>query len=186
MDLPLELGAVTLEQTADTSGTRLRLIVGHRVYGTGAELSVPELQELAGTLLQWLDDHGHAMPAVPAGWVLVEASLQDTDEDEPDTSRPPADEAGFGMLVVVRDQNRVLIQRADPWVRASGELLDELAHRDTQWSTVNGLEVTLRDDAGSSCRYLVRPDVSAPSGTVVLQRMASLLPDVSAVPEHTR
>ncbi len=77
------------------------------------------------------------------------------------------------------------ITRADPWVLAHSDLLDEL-RTSRPFCVVNGLELKLRDSAGATTRYLARPDVSCPSGTVVLQQMMPLLPAMSAAPEHQR
>ena len=190
MDLPLELdtrsGVLHVDTTADNSHTRLLLTLWRRqaprTQTVELELSVDDVQQLAGTLLHWLVSEGHQLPELPA----MDEDLEDADEDEPDDSQPPRDETGFGHLVVERTERGTRITQADPWVRASGELLDELAHRDTKWCTVRGLVLDLTDSEGRSCRYVVRPDLSAPSGTVVLQLVLPLAERLPAPDEHHR
>lgn len=71
---------VTLRTTEDNSTTRLRVqvrAVDWEHTCLSAELNVRDVQQLAGAMLQWLNDGGHALPDAPAGWVLVEQYLED-------------------------------------------------------------------------------------------------------------
>jgi hypothetical protein len=169
------------------------------------ELTAADTQDLAQTLLWWLAENGHELPELPA----VEADLGLVAEDEDEEPNPyaadgvpavlPAQHSRplvsvpdrFGELQV-RTENwpagpRMVIEKADPWVLASTELLEEL-RAGSPWATVDGLHIELRDSAGTTCRYLARPDVDSEAGTVVLQRLHDPVTVAAtfSTPEHTR
>jgi hypothetical protein len=191
MDLPLDIrtrdAELVLDTTDDVSSTRLLAYAYQAGARVRLELPVADVQALAGALLQWLAVNGHDAPELP----VTEAELAHySDEDE--DSRPPLSDppplADFGGLEVLYErtgnQYGVRIDRADPWVLADGELLEQLLMPATPWADVDGLNLTVRDSSGTVVRYLVRPDVPTQGGAVALQKVAGHgpLPDVSALP----
>jgi len=76
---------VSLDDTQDHSSTRLQLTLDSlNAWAPGelsAELTVTDVQLLAGSLLEWLADMDHALPDLP-----VDGLEQYPDEDE--DSRP--------------------------------------------------------------------------------------------------
>lgn len=197
MDLPLELAGLRLSAVRDRPDTELRVDVSH-VDGL-AWLDVVGAQQLAGALMQWLADNGHALPDLPA----TEADLELMDHpatfanpgpkprrvDVPATyatpdpdSRPRELPHQFGSLAVTRELDRVRIDRADEWIVATTALLERL-RQPGGMATVDGLDVTLTDTDGQTVAYRMRPEIPAPNGMgVVLQRTRPLGP----LPEHTR
>jgi hypothetical protein len=92
--------------------------------------------------------------------------------DLPEHTREPEPPHTFGQLVVRREDDAVVIDRADRWVVATPDVLDVLqAGSGVPHVQVHGLDVHLTDSAGTTCTYRMRPDVPTPSGYgVALQR----------------
>jgi hypothetical protein len=193
MDLPLDIrtrdAELVLDTTDDVSSTRLLAYAYQAGARVRLELGVADVQALAGALLQWLAANGHDAPE------LTEAELAHySDEDEDEDGRPPLSDppplADFGGLEVYRTigSDAVRIDRADPWVLADGQLLEQLLMPATPWADVDGLNLTIRDSSGTVVRYLVRPDVPTAGGAVALQKVGGHgplpvpVPDMSALP----
>jgi hypothetical protein len=194
MELPLELitrsGTLFVEPTTDYSRTRLRAGLGGTQGLRALELDVRDVQALAGALLQWLAECGHDLPELPVQHPMQYPDGDEDIDEDPDQevdSRPPAQ---FGVLKVIRTglmADGIRIEKADPWVLASGELLHQLKVEDS-WVTVDGLNMTIADSEGTVVRYLARPDVACDAGVVVLQKLSGHgpMPDVSALPKYRR
>lgn len=191
MDLPLDLGPVVLEQTPDKSRTMLKL--NARTHDAIAWLDLEVVRQLAGALMQWLDDYGHVLPDAPAGWRLVEVEPLQLDDDE-DEAQPATMPDTFGQLVLRAQHHSSdgftmptespLIERADPWVLMSMELWEQ-CEAGLPYASVKGDLLTINDSRGTTVRYGRRRDVPRPAGMLVLER-TYLSPDLSAIPEHSR
>lgn len=190
-------GTLTVRTTEDDSSTQLVLKVRHADWaGAAAHLNTLDVQQLAGVLLQWLVDGGHALPDAPAGWVLIEQELEDGSEDGDGDgddvnpaadSRPPAVQDA-GMLLVGRAGDRVVIDRADPWVVVSGSLLNAIRSGRIPGAGMAGDTFTIEDSDGA--RVMYAQHAPAGMGAVLCRRVSwhpgSPPPLVHVVPEHTR
>lgn len=181
MELPLELSTlphrVVLDPTEDNSRTRLMLSLDRPDTRTGgyAELDVRDVQELAGALLQWLDENGHDLPALPADLGL------DVNAKEGCVTGLVAPQ-NLGQLQVRQDGLQLYIEKADRWIACAPELWEQLGSPASTHATVDGDVLTITDTAGVTVRYQRCRDLVRPDGSLVLERTYPL----SGLPEHTR
>lgn len=188
-------GTLTVRTTEDDSRTQLVLKVRHAEWsGAAAHLNTLDVRQLAGVLLQWLADGGHALPDAPAGWLLVEQELEDGSEDEDGDdenpaadSRPPAVQDA-GTLTLLRAGDRVTLEDADPWVVVSGSLLNAIRSGRIPGAGMAGDTFTIEDSDGA--RVMYAQHAPAGMGAVLCRRVSwrpgSPPPVVHVVPEHTR